>query len=208
MPDLIKIAIIIHASLGGLALLSGSITLAVTKGSPIHRKFGKVFFYSMLISSTLAMVIACLPNHNNPFLFGVGIFSNYLIIKAYRALKLKNKKPALFPDKIISFSLFLAGVLMLVLPFMLGNAFNIVLAAFGTASIIFSISDFRRYRANEILGKRYLGHHIGNMLGGYISAWTAFIVVNSILPFPWGWFAPSIVGTFAIIYFLRKHVPN
>ena len=43
---------------------------------------------------------------------------------------------------------------MLILPFILGNVFNIVLAAFGTASIVFSIGDLRRNHTKEVLRRK------------------------------------------------------
>ena len=42
------------------------------------------------------------------------------------------------------------------------------------------------------------------MIGGYIAASTAFVVVNEFFPSFYGWFIPGIIGGFFIAYWLRK----
>jgi hypothetical protein len=42
------------------------------------------------------------------------------------------------------------------------------------------------------------------MLGGYISATTAFVVVNGFFPSFYGWFIPGIFGGLIIAYWMRK----
>lgn len=82
----------IHAPLGGIALLSGGVSLVSKKGSPLHKKSGKVFFYSMLLSAFSALVVSVLPNHESPFLFSIGLFSTYFLVNGIRSLKYKQKE--------------------------------------------------------------------------------------------------------------------
>ena len=42
------------------------------------------------------------------------------------------------------------------------------------------------------------------MLGGYISATTAFVVENNFFPSFYGWFIPEIIGGLIITYWSRK----
>ena len=42
------------------------------------------------------------------------------------------------------------------------------------------------------------------MLVGYISATTAFVVVNQFFPSVYGWFTPGIIGGLLIAYWIRK----
>jgi hypothetical protein len=42
------------------------------------------------------------------------------------------------------------------------------------------------------------------MIGGYIAAVTAFVVVNNMFPSFWGWFAPTLVGVPYILYWNRR----
>jgi hypothetical protein len=42
------------------------------------------------------------------------------------------------------------------------------------------------------------------MIGGFISATTAFVVVGNYFPGIYGWFIPGIAGSFIIAYWTRK----
>jgi hypothetical protein len=43
------------------------------------------------------------------------------------------------------------------------------------------------------------------MMGGYISAVTAFIVVNQLLPGVYGWIAPGVIGGVLIAVWSNKY---
>lgn len=204
MEPIIKILIICHAVFGGLALLTGLISIIAFKGKNLHKKSGKLFVYNMIISGTIAMVIAVLPNHENPFLFAIGIFTTYLVLTGFRALRFKNKISDLKLDKFISWFMIFTGFMMILLPAILTNKFNIVLGVFGLLGIALSIQDLRLFNNVERLQKGWLKLHIGKILGGYISAVTAFVVVNQVFPGFYGWFVPSIIGSVYIAYWQRK----
>ena len=91
MENTIQILIYIHASFGGIALLAGLVSMIARKGKKIHKKFGLIFFYAMMISGITAMIVAFMPNHESPFLFAVGIFSLYFVLTGKRALNFKRK---------------------------------------------------------------------------------------------------------------------
>ena len=204
MEKTIQILIYIHAAFGGIALLAGSVSIIAKKGKNIHRKSGLVFFYSMMLSGIIAMIVAVLPNHESPFLFAVGIFSLYFVLTGNRALNFKRKNPDLKIDKLISIIMITTGVLMILLPIILTKSINIVLVVYAIVGIIFSVSDLVLFRNPERLRKGWLKLHLGKMLGGYISATTAFVVVNEFFPSFYGWFIPGIVGGFVIAYWMRK----
>ena len=204
MEKTIQILIYIHAAFGGIALLAGLVSIIAKKGKNIHRKSGLIFFYSMMLSGIIAMIVAVLPNHESPFLFAVGIFSLYFVLTGNRALNFKRKKPDLKIDKLISIIMITTGVLMILLPIILTKSINIVLVVYAIVGIIFSVSDLILFRNPERLRKGWLKLHLGKMLGGYISATTAFVVVNEFFPSFYGWFIPGIVGGFVIAYWMRK----
>ena len=204
MEKTIQILIYIHAAFGGIALLTGFISMVAKKGKKIHKKFGLFFFYSMMLSGIIAMIVAVLPNHESPFLFAVGIFSLYFVLTGNRALNFKRKKTDLKIDKLISIIMITTGVLMILLPIILTKSINIVLVVYAIVGIIFSVSDLILFRNPERLRKGWLKLHLGKMLGGYISATTAFVVVNKFFPSFYGWFIPGIVGSFIIAYWMRK----
>ncbi|KQB39590.1 hypothetical protein [Flavobacterium aquidurense] len=202
--QIIQILIYSHALFGGIALLSGLISLIVTKGKKTHKKSGKIFYYCMLLSAFTALIIACLPKHKSPFLFAVGIFSSYFIVTGYRALRFKNKNVNLKTDKIISWIMILTGIIMIVYNPLVHQTINIILTAFGSIGFFFSARDLMLYKNIHKLKTDWLKLHLGKMIGGYISAATAFVVVNNFFSSFYGWFIPGIVGGFYIIYWIKS----
>ena len=91
MEQTIQILIYIHAFFGGIGLITGMISIFVKKGGFKHKKTGKIFSISMIISSMISLVVARMPNHENLFLFLIGIFTIYMILAGNRALTLRNK---------------------------------------------------------------------------------------------------------------------
>ncbi|TCI84872.1 DUF2306 domain-containing protein [Tenacibaculum sp. M341] len=204
METFIQTLIIIHASFGGIALVSGLISMIAKKGEKMHKKSGLLFYYSMMLCGISAMIIAVLPNHENPFLFAIGIFSSYFVLTGNRVLNFKNKNLNLSIDKYISITMIITGILMIFLPILVSNSINIVLVVFAIIGIVFSIRDLILYTKPKQLKKSWLKLHLGKMIGGYISASTAFIVVNNFFPSFYGWFIPSIIGSFLIAYWMKK----
>lgn len=204
MEQAITILIYIHAAFGGIALLAGLVSMIAKKGQKLHKKSGLVFYYTMLISAITALVVAVLPNHESPFLFAVGVFSLYFIVTGKRALKFKHKNPNLQTDKLISTTMIVTGILMIFLPIILSRSINIVLTVFAVIGIIFSVKDLILYKNPDRLKDGWLKLHLGKMIGGYISAATAFVVVNQYFPSFYGWFIPGIIGGVIITYWSRK----
>jgi uncharacterized membrane protein len=205
MEKTIQFFIYGHAFLGFIALCSGCISLSVKKGGSIHRKSGKVFFYSMLCSIIAAVLIATLPGHESPLLFSIGIFSMYFLLGGYRALRFKKAGVPLFTDRIICWIMLISGLLMISYEPLIRQDVNIIMLVFGTAGIIFSIRDLRLYNKPEMLRKSWLQLHLSKMIAAYSAAITAFIVVNNFIPGIYGWFAPGIIGGFIIRYWIRKY---
>ena len=204
LENFVQLLIIIHASLGGLALLFGLLSIIVEKGKRLHTTFGKIFYYSMLISAFMAIVIAIMPHHGNPFLFAIGVFSSYFIVSGKRAIKFKTIKQTPIIDKIIALIMIFTGVLMISLPIILTHSLNIILIIFGALGSIIALRDLKLYKNSEKLNNKWLKLHVSKMLGGYISATTAFIVVNQLIPGIYGWLIPSFIGGVYIAFWFRK----
>ena len=200
--------IICHATLGGLALLAGLIAIIAKKGLKLHRVSGKIFFFSMLSSAFVALLVSILPSHLNPFLFSIGIFSSYFIVTGYLALRFKKEIINLKIDKVLAGLMFLTGVFMVFFPIIYAGEFNIILGVFGLFSMGMAVLDLMSYRSPENLRKNWVKAHLGKMLGGYISAVTAFVVVNQLLPGIYAWFVPGVVGGFYIANWNRKISAN
>jgi uncharacterized membrane protein len=204
MENLNQILIYIHAFLGGIALCFGMLALLSKKGNKLHKKAGIIFYYSMLGSAMAALIIATIPNHENLFLFLIGIFSTYFLIGGYRCLNFKNVNFNLTIDKIIAWIMLLTGTSMIFIPIILNNEINIILFVFGTIGLIFSSRDLILYRTKEGLKKKWLKIHVGKMMGGYISAFSAFMVVNQFFSGIINWFLPGLLGGIYITYWMKK----
>lgn len=190
---------------GGIALLSGLTSILFVKGSPNHKKSGKIFSYGMVISSLISLPICWLPNHENNFLFLIGIFTIYLVISGNRVLLFKNKKQANFTDKLITMILFVAALFMLFFGtyFLLNNnSGGILFLFFGLIAFVIALRDFRFHK--NIDKTKVLNFHIGKMSGAYIASVTAFLVAGLNFQGILYWILPSVVGTFFIIYWTKK----
>ncbi len=196
--------IFLHAGLGGIALLTGGISLAVTKGGRLHKQSGKVFYYAMLASALAALVIAVLPGHLSPFLFSIALFTIYFIVSGYRSIGYKRPGFDLRPDKVIAGLVILTGLGMICYPVVVSGNFNVILLVFGSVALTFGIRDLRVYRDPIKARKNWLKLHLQKMAGGYIAAITAFFVVNGILPGKLNWFLPGVVGTVYIVYWIAR----
>ena len=204
MENTAQILIYIHAATGGIALLGGTLALMTKKGGRIHRRSGLVFFYSMLLSALLALIVAILPGHLSPFLFSIGLFSSYFILSGYSSLRFKKKHFNLIFDQMLAALLILTGMTMIVYAFLLDSNLNAVLIVFGSMGVFFGTRDLRSFKDRKSLRKKWLQRHIGNMTGGYIAATTAFLVVNEVLPGLANWFLPTVLGSIYISYWINK----
>lgn len=203
IANITKILIITHIIFGSIALISGTISLITKKGNKLHKKFGKVFYYTLLLSALISLLVAIMPNHKNPFLFFLGLLSLYLIIGGYRSIKFKNKNTLFLVDKIIAYLIIILGIVMVLYSISLNSKINIVLLNFGVVSILFGIIDLVLFRDLKRIRKNWLKIHLTKMIGGYMATVTAFVVNQWNLGI-WGWFTPTIIGNIYIIYWFYK----
>lgn len=209
MEFIIKIAIYIHAFFGTIALVSGLGSMLFQKGSKNHKKSGKLFSISMLISSGLSLPIAWMPNHENMFLFLIGIFTIYLVLSGNRILLFKNKSKANFTDKLISGALFFSALLMLIfgiLHLTQNQNGGILFLFFGIIALVMSLRDFKFFR--NIDKKKILPFRIGKITGAYIASVTAFLVAGIRLEGMLYWILPTIIGGIFIVYWTKKVQPK
>lgn len=204
MEQIIRYVILVHAALGSLALIAGLISIVSKKGGSIHKKSGVLFKWSMIFSGVIAMVVTLLPNHENSFLFAIGIFSLYFVVTGNRALRFKSEISTLFWDKIIAWVMIIASVGMVFGPILISSVINIVLVVFAIVGGVFAVRDLLLFKNAQRLQQNWLKLHLGKMFGAYISATTAFIVANQILPGIYGWILPGVVGAIVITHFMSR----
>lgn len=210
MEQTITIFIYIHAFFGGLGLITGIGSALVKKGSPIHKKLGKLFSIGMFTSSIISLPIACMPNHENTFLFLIGLFTIYLVLAGNRALtfkpKLKEKAAPL--DKVISGSMLFVSIIMLALGslgFFQRIDNSILYLIFGGFGAFMTIKDFIFFKNFKEKKIGWLSNHIRKIVGALIASITAFIVAGLGIETLISWTLPTIIGTIYITYYNIKY---
>lgn len=209
MQDLAIILIYIHATFGGVGLLTGLAAVMLKKGAPLHKRTGTIFSYTMIISALLSLVIALWPGHNNLFLFLIGVFTIYLILSGNRALTFKPhlKARADVKDQCISGGMLLASLVMIILgivQLISQHRQGILYLFFGGFGGFLSLQDFKMFRTFRDKKNLRLGSHIGRMVGALIASITAFLVAGFKIGTVLVWISPTIIGTMYITYWNRK----
>ncbi|MBS1938469.1 MAG: hypothetical protein JSS84_11740 [Bacteroidetes bacterium] len=207
MEQTIKTLIYIHAFFGGLGLITGIISIFVKKGGLNHKKAGKIFSYSIIISSLISLFVARLPNHKNLFLFLIGIFTIYLVLAGNRALTLRSKNKADWKDKVISGSMLIisTGMVLLGIYGLFQQIDNSVLYLFfGAFGAFLTLKDFHTFKIFTQKKNAWLINHLGRMNGALIASITAFFVAGLNIQTIFIWFIPTILGTFYIIFWTKK----
>ena len=218
-PLWMKVFLGVHVTAGASSFLLAPVALATAKGGKQHKRWGMVYLWSMGVVAATALPMALY----RPVLFLalVAVFSFYLAFSAYRVLRLKelarggSAAPIDWIAAVICFaaSTCLAGF----------GAFRPVwVQGMGIVSIVFGFIgmqasarqmwSFVRKPAEKMF---WWYTHLGNMIGSYIAAWTAFSVVTLPQIFGnhmWLWLWPTAVGVPAIALttacYKRKFAPR
>jgi uncharacterized membrane protein len=209
--DLATILIIIHASLGGIGLISGVISMSSKKGRHLHKTAGKVFVYAMLASAIISIPVCFMPGHENMFLFAIAVFTIYLVLSGQRALlyKLNNlKNIKTWIDWLISGVMFCFGLALILegtFKFLYPNGPTILFLFFGAVSLFLSIQDFRFFVRKDKPATEFISRHIGQMSGAFTASFTAFLTAGLQLKHWLVWVLPTVFITFWITYWIRKY---
>lgn len=210
METFVTILIIIHASVGGIGFITGPGALMVQKGGKLHRTFGKIFYWAMIVAASLSLVVSNMPKHESFFLFTIGIFTLYMVLSGRRFLALKGLHK---DQKASTFDWALAIIMTIGVGFMIGygikwtstNILGIALIVFALLALRYVVSSVLLFMKKNVKPNSWLIEHIGRMIGANIAAFTAFLVVNNLnLPPLVAWLSPTIVFVPLIIYFTAK----
>jgi uncharacterized membrane protein len=201
MEKVILVSIIIHVSAGIGALVSGALAILLRKNTPKHKPVGRFYFWCMTVIFITGIFLSLAKQL--VFFFFIAIFTYYATLIAYRALRLKNlhttQKPLLVDWLIqaVAGGIFLCMVIIAC--FNLKNASNeeaIIALFFSSLGLLGVYGNVKRFIKGPKETNYWLKTHIGNMLGSYIGAITAFLVnqsehipVNPIIL----WLGPTII---------------
>jgi hypothetical protein len=144
-------------------------------------------------------------------LFCIGVFSVYLVLSGKRALYFRSagtpKQPKIV-DYLLIGTMVVFGLTSIgigVYEVVKGEQLGIVMAVFGGIGLSLSVGDIRQFKQAVQTPKGWLISHVAKMIGGYIAATTAFLVVNNtVLPSLVAWLLPTVLGTALIVKWRRK----
>lgn len=200
----------LHIAAGFTGFFVAPVALAVRKGGTAHRLWGRVFFWSMLVAGSTAIVSASLQGLT--FLLLTGIFSLYLAQFGYRSLQHKRmgegQQPAFYDwaSGLLGLLIFLGTVAYGVLhrPF---NPVPLVFGGIGVMTTVRQLLAFRRPGAWP--AGQWLRNHISGFVGSYIAAVSAFSATSlKFIPFPINFLWPTAVLVPLLIWLQRRFVPT
>ncbi|WP_375437825.1 DUF2306 domain-containing protein [uncultured Hymenobacter sp.] len=203
-----------HIAAGTIALLAGLVPMLGHKGGSLHVRVGRLYTYCMMAVAVTAVLLCVFQplTQSRLFLTGVAVLSFYLSFTGWRAAR---RRSAVLPAA----DLALGAISSLVGLLMVGTGLwlqAIIFAFFGGLICLFAgLDTWRGLRAQPVLSlEPWLFRHFIRMGGSYISAATAFIVVNVGHWLPteaphWlrlvGWLAPTLLGSFLISRTVRRY---
>jgi uncharacterized membrane protein len=218
-PMWMRVFLGVHIAAGASSFLLASVALATAKGGKQHKRWGMVYLWSMGVVAATALPMALY--RPTLFLALVAVFSFYLAFSGYRVTRLKelarggSAAPIDWIAAVICFSASacLAGF----------GAFRpawvqrmgIVAIVFGFIGMGAAAAEMWKFVRKPAEKMFWWYTHLGNMIGSYIAAWTAFSVTTLPRIFGhhmWLWLWPTAVGVPAIVittaYYKRKFAPR
>ena len=214
-----KIFLGIHIAAGAGAFLLAPVALATAKGGKQHKRWGMVYLWCMGIVAATALPLAIFA----PVLFLalVAVFSFYAAFAGYRVLRLKDlaRGGSAEPiDWIAGIVTFCSSALLAWLSWFYPDKMRvipIVGVAFGFLGMRIASTQLISFVRKPTEKMFWWYSHLGNFIGSYIAAWSAFSAVTLSRVFGNQWYVwlwPSIVGVPAIvlttIYYKRKFAPK
>jgi hypothetical protein len=197
----------IHIFFGAIALFVAPAAMLTVKGGLWHRRWGKIYFWSITVVALTAVVMSFI--RSGLFFLLVALFSFYLAFTGYRVLS--RKTPQQRPGKMdwAAASAMLFGSVTLIaygIYLMLTSSFGTVAIVFGVIGFLFGLSDIRDFRHPPADKMAWWYSHMTRMLAAYIATVTAFSVVNfQFLPPLARWLWATVVGTVGIIVWTRYY---
>lgn len=194
------------------ALIFGALAIILKKNTPKHKPVGRCYFYCMTtIFATGVFLSVC---KGLLFLFFIAIFTYYSTIIAYRALRLKNLHKEQKPAKIDWIVEAIAGITFIglivfgIVYYLQNRDMNALIPlTFGGFGLWGVIKNTQRLLPKPKETLYWLKMHIGNMLGSYIGAITAFVVNQAEhIPLPpiVLWLGPAAILVPIIVVELKK----
>ncbi len=204
----LRLVTLLHVVAGTFVLAVAPAAMLARKGGRWHRRWGLAFAAAMLF--VLATAAFMWQSHGHLFLLFLDAVSAYLVFTGYRTIARRRRRirdlradriDALGASLVILCALALVGLgLGARTPLM--QSLAVVLLALGAIAASFALLDLialvrgRQTRLGSLLV------HLSAMIGAYVSAVTAFVVINAHgIPMGLRWLVPSLGGSALIAAF-------
>ena len=189
-----RVDLAIHIAAGGLALASGFVALAVTKGAGVHRRSGTLFVYTMLVMALVGALIAAARNVAAAGNVPIGLLTSYLVVTGLTTVRPPTGKRAGRLDLALMLTALALGVTLV--------AFGLVASArgtltgfppapffvFGAVALLAAGGDVRLIRSGgvrAIRGAPRLARHLWRMsFALLIAAFSFFLGQAKVIPQP------------------------
>ena len=194
----------VHITAGFIGFFMAPVALALRKGGPGHRFWGRVFFWAMAVAGTTAL--AGSQHIHSLFLLLTAVFSLYMAAFGYRSVFLKHLA---WDARVAAFDWAVAGVGLVVFAGTVAYAFragNVPVGVFGALGAMTAARQLRGYaRAGHWAKNQWLLNHISGFMASYIAAVSAFSVTSlRFIPFPYNFLWPTALGVPVIWWWQRR----
>ena len=194
----------VHIAAGFTGFFMAPVALAVRKGGEAHRRWGRVFFWAMVVAGTTALVGA--QRIQSLFLLLTAVFSLYMAGFGYRSIFLK---PLAWDARVAAFDWVVAGVGLVVFSGTVAYALkvgNVPAGVFGGLGAMTAARQLRGYaNAGHWTKTQWLLNHISGFLASYIAAVSAFSATSlHFIPFPYNFLWPTVLGVPVIMWWHRR----
>jgi hypothetical protein len=202
-----RVVLMVHILFGTVALFVAPLAMLTHKGGLWHRRWGKVYFWSMGVVALSAVALSIL--RPQLFLPLVAVFSFYLAFTGYRVLYRKTpRQPANMLDWGGTVLMLLggAGLACYGIYLLRTSSFGTVAIVFGGIGLLLAIADTRAFLHPPDDKRAWWFTHMTRMLAAYIATVTAFSAVNfQFLPPLPRWLWPTVLGVLGITVWTRHY---
>jgi uncharacterized membrane protein len=211
----------LHYAIGVLALLCFWTSAFSRKGSPLHKRVGKIYLLTMvgILLTSIPLVTALLWNgriFNGSFLAYLFVITSTSLWLSWRAIRDKRQPTRYFGRVYQTLAVInlLAGGAVLALG--LSKA-QLVFAAFSLVGLLNGVSMLRNIRNPPTHPQWWLREHLAAMGGNGIATHIAFSLIGlpKLLPAvnaEWlniaGWIGPLVIGVVGISWASRKYLQS
>lgn len=206
---------VFHVIFGTFVLVVAPAAMFARKGGRWHRRWGTAFMLAMSIVLFTAGFMWQPKGHT--FLLALSLVSAYFIFNGFRILARRRRRREDALDNGVDILAAVATIVAGVWLFWMGavpvgklmHSLAPIMTGLGLVAIAFAANDIRgvvgpRSRTGALIA------HFSAMIAAYISAVTAFVVINAHnVPMPLRWLVPITLGTLVISAFaLPYRLPN